>query len=282
MKKLLTSFLIAFSLFLIAAPAALADSHPAEVAEEGAEGEEAADKVPAKLIIPKPSYLPGPTKESQGEDTRNFLFDTTVPRLLNQAIGLLGITAFLGIIIASFTMLTAFGNEDKYNKAKTNLRYAILGFLIVMLSYAIVAIISAVALPSEEAFMPIAHAVDVEEAQNILFPKESELIGKDIEKYDVSLPSGDLISEIIPAIVTNVLYLIGFLVFIALMYGGVLLVIGRGNEEMTTKAKNIVIYSIVALALITGGYAIIYGIATINLNEDPTSDSDDVFVETVQ
>jgi hypothetical protein len=279
MKKLLSSILIGFSLFLLAAPLTMAAED--DPAPGGEEVEEPAPPAP-KLIIPKPQYLPGPSEGSQGEATRNYIFETTVPRVLNLSIGILGIVAFLGILLAAFTMLTAYGNEDKYNKAKTNLRYSILGFLIVVLSYAIVAIITAIALPQEGAFMSTAYAVDVDTAPELLFPKESVLIGTEVEKYEVALPSGDLISEIIPAIVSNILYIIGFLVFIALMYGGVLLVIGRGNEEMTTKAKNIVIYAVVAIALVTGGYAIIFGIATINLNEDPTSDADDVFVETVE
>lgn len=238
------------------------------------------------LDIQKPDFLPGPSDTISGQDTQDYVFNTTIPRVLNILIGLLGLTAFIGIVIASITMLTSFGNEDKLNKAKTNLRYAMLGFVVVMLSYAIVSVIVAIALPStgnvSSLIIPTAHADSFEDNINILLPSTEVLLEGHEGAPEVSLPSGDLVSELLPAIITNLFWLVGFLIFIAFMYGGTLLVIGRGNEDMTTKAKNIVIYATIALAMITGGYAIIYGIANLNLQQDDTTNIDDVFVETVQ
>lgn len=249
--------------------------------------------------IPKPDYLPGPSDTVQtGEDTHDYVLNVTVPRLINMAIGLLGIAAFIGILISSITMLTAFGNEDKITKAKTSLLYSFMGFGIVVLAYAIVSIIVSVSLPSEEsqqttedittfiehsigAVIPVAHATasNDEDMLDILFPSQTDLI--ESHDTDVSLPSGDLITEIVPGIVVNIFYIVGFLVFISFCYGGVLLVIGRGNEDDISKAKSIMIFDAVALALIAGGYALIYGIATINLEQDDTTDADDVYTEAI-
>lgn len=238
------------------------------------------------LSVPKPDFLPGPAEESAGQETQNFIFNNTIPRVINVMIGFLGLAAFMGIVIASFTMLTAYGNEDKLERAKVNLRYSVLGFVLVILSYAIVSVIVAIALPQEGGvgalLIPSAEAANFEDKINILLPSTEDLLQNEPGTPEVSLPSGDLVSEVLPALVTNIFWLVGFLIFIAFMYGGGLLVIGRGNEDMTTKAKTIVIYAAIALGMITGGYAIIYGIANINLQQDQSTQADDVFVETVQ
>jgi len=72
---------------------------------------------------------------------------------------------------------------------------------------------------------------------------------------------------------------VAFLIFVAFVYGGTLMVIGRGNEEEVTKAKNIVIYAGIGIAMISLGYAIVYGIATLKLTQDSGSTADDVFTE---
>lgn len=250
------------------------------------EVEEDADRVTTP-VIPKPKFLPGPDKEitETGAGTQDYILNTTIPRIINIIIALLAIAAFIGIIVASINMLTAFGNEDKYNRSKNNLKYTIYGFLLVILSYAIVSIIVSVSLPSDDdnrgnSFIPSAYAVNVEKDLDILFPKESDIIQDQGEGREVSLPSGDFLTEIIPAAIVNIFYFVGLLVFIAFTVAGVLLIAGRGNEEMLTKAKRIVTYSAVAIALLALGYAIIFGIATLNLTQDKddaTEIKDDTF-----
>lgn len=234
--------------------------------------------------IPKPEYLIGPSASSDtNEAVREELLYETIPNVINRAIGILGIGAFLGILISAINMLISYGNEDRINRAKTALRYSLIGFAIVVFSYAIVSIVVAVALPKEappvgfEWLIPTAHAVGLDDV-NTLLPSQYDIIEGQDPKGRVSLPSGDLVTEIVPGIVTNIMYFIGFLIFIAITMGGAMLVYGRGNEEQTKKAKTIMTWGAIALALVTLGYSIIYGIATINLQADPTSTADDVFV----
>jgi hypothetical protein len=267
-KKILASACLILSLGLLA-PAALAEDEPAPGAEE---------KPAPSLVIPQPDYLPGPPSGIQGEDTRNYLFEVTVPRALNIAVGLLGLGAFMAMLIAAITLLTAYGNEDKINRAKRNLQFSLIGFILIVFAFAIVSIVTAVALPSESSWIPTATALDIEETAETLLPSTQSLL-ENGEKYEVELPSGDLVSEIFPAVVSNILFFIGFLIFIAMMYGGILLVVGRGNEDMQSKAKSIIIWAMVALGIIGVGYAVIYGIATLNLENDPGTDADDVFLE---
>jgi Type IV secretion system pilin len=236
--------------------------------------------------IPNPDYLPTIDTNGSGEDTQNFILNRTIPQAINLLIGILGMATFMGILIASIQMLTAYGNEDKLNRAKTNLRYGIFGFILSILAFGIVSIIASISLPNEEDadkdtgfhFVPSAHALDVDDDIDILLPSQQDII--EDQGDGVSLPGGDFFGEIIPAIITNIMYAVAFLIFIAFMYGGTLLVVTRGNEESVTKAKHIVMYATIALILISLGYAIIYGIATLNLEQDEDSTGDDVFTNT--
>lgn len=285
LRKLTVGFLLALSLLgLGAMPAFAADETTDDATPEGQV---------VQPTIPIPDFLPAPDVGERGYDTQNYILNETIPRVINIIIGLMGIATFLGILLGAMQMLTAYGNEDKINKAKTNLRYGIFGFIVVILAYGIVSVIVSIALPNERdsdeetSFelpnffgIPTAHAVDVDDDVDILFPSQQDIIEDQDEDNRVSLPGGDFLGEIVPAVITNVMYVTAFLIFIAIMYGGVLLVIGRGNEEAVTKAKSIIIYSAVALALISLGYAIVYGIANLNLTEDEDSTADEVFTDT--
>src|SRR3989338_347446 len=233
--------------------------------------------------LPVPDFLPDPDVGSTGGETQNYILNETIPRAINIGIGILSITAFIGILISAIQMLTAYGNDEKLNRAKTNLRYSLIGLVLVMLSYAIVSIVVSIALPNEEDaeswLIPSAYAVDDEDVE-ILLPSQQDLIEAQDDQGRVALPGGDFLGEVVPAIITNIMYVVAFLIFIAFMYGGVLLVIGRGQEESLTKAKNIMIYAAIALALVSLGFALVYGITTLNLTEDEESTSDDVFVDT--
>ncbi len=204
---------------------------------------------------------------------------------MNIVLGILGIGAFIGILFAAFNMLTAYGNEEKVNKGKTILTYSLIGFAVSLLAYAIISVVVSVALPQEEEvswFIPKAYAESsLDQKVDALFPSQETLIEDHDDQNRISLPSGDLLTEIVPAIITNIFYMIGFLIFVGLMYGGVLMIAGRGNEEMNTKAKNIIIWSGIALVLVATGYALIYGIASLDLGEDPTTENDNIYTETV-
>lgn len=267
-------------------------SSPIVWAADDEETVDTTDASPAGQVIrpgiPEPDYLPMPDNSGSGYDTQNYLLNETIPRGMNIVIGIFGIGTFLGIIIASIQMLTAYGNEDKINRAKTSLRYGILGFLLSILSYAIVSIVVSVALPNEDDHdsgtsffnIPSAYAVDIEDDLEILLPSQQDTIENQDPDKRVSLPGGDFLGEIVPAVITNALYITAFLIFIAFMYGGVLLVVGRGNEEANTKAKSIIIYSAVALALLSLGYAIVFGIANLNLTDSEDTEIDEVFNNT--
>ncbi len=283
LKKFIAGSFLGLSLLLTVSPVAFADDDPSSTTL----GEDASPEGQVtQPVIPVPDFLPSPDVGERGYDTQNYILNETVPRAINIIIGLLGIATFVGVLIASIQLLTAYGNDDKVEKAKTNLRYGVMGFVLAILAYGIVSVVVSIALPNQSdsnedttSFfsIPTAYAVDVDDDVDLLLPSQQDIIEAQDEDNRVSLPGGDFLGEIVPAIITNVLYATAFLIFIAFMYGGVLLVIARGNEDAVTKAKSIVIYAAVALALLSLGYAVIFGIANLNLNEDDNSSTDEVF-----
>jgi hypothetical protein len=56
-------------------------------------------------------------------------------------IAILGIWAVMFIIIGGFRMITAAGNEETYGQAKKTVTWAVLGLIVAMLSFSIVAIV---------------------------------------------------------------------------------------------------------------------------------------------
>lgn len=61
----------------------------------------------------------------------------TVPRIINVILGLLGTVVTCLIIYAGFNWMTAAGNDEKIESAKKTIYAAVLGLIIIMMSYAI-------------------------------------------------------------------------------------------------------------------------------------------------
>lgn len=65
-------------------------------------------------------------------------FGALLIAVINWFLGLVGLLAVLMLIYGGFRYLTSGGNEESTTKAKNTIIYAIIGIVIVILSYAIV------------------------------------------------------------------------------------------------------------------------------------------------
>ncbi|PIY96956.1 MAG: hypothetical protein COY66_02175 [Candidatus Kerfeldbacteria bacterium CG_4_10_14_0_8_um_filter_42_10] len=63
---------------------------------------------------------------------------TTVIKIIQWILGLLGLVAVIMILYGGFTWLTSAGNEEKISKAKGVITAAVIGLVIVILSWAVV------------------------------------------------------------------------------------------------------------------------------------------------
>ncbi|HSX24788.1 MAG TPA: pilin [Candidatus Andersenbacteria bacterium] len=72
--------------------------------------------------------------------------DQTISDVLTNIIkwmlGLVGFLALIALIIGGGRMIMDFGNEEQVHKAKTTILWAVIGLLVVILSYAIVNIVT--------------------------------------------------------------------------------------------------------------------------------------------
>jgi|GEM_PF-2870371 len=73
--------------------------------------------------------------------------------------------------------------------------------------------------------------------------------------------------DVISAAIKFLLSIAGVLAFIAFTAAGILMVTARGNEEQIKKGKDILIWSILALAIIATSYAIVLGITQLQFSQ---------------
>ena len=98
--------------------------------------------------IPKPSTLPGPSEEQiygeEGKDTGAgiiFLSQGLLPKFTVGMIGFIGGLSLFFLIVGGVRYATMYGNEEAIEKAKNQVIYALVGFIIALLAYTIVTII---------------------------------------------------------------------------------------------------------------------------------------------
>lgn len=96
----------------------------------------------APAYTPKPDILPGPSVEEQQErGTRQILITGTLPKYIVGLIAFVGGVSLLFLIIAGVRFAASYGNDESVTKAKDQAIYALVGFVIALLSYTIVTII---------------------------------------------------------------------------------------------------------------------------------------------
>jgi len=85
------------------------------------------------LLREDPSQIRGPAKGTLGQNI------TTV---INYFLGLLGLIAVAMLIYAGVLMVTAGGNDEQVTKARKIIMYAVVGIVIILLSYTIVTFVA--------------------------------------------------------------------------------------------------------------------------------------------
>lgn len=232
-------------------------------------------------IILKPSLQPGSSRteiSSPGLTGVEFesYFQGFVQRFLPGFLGFIAITSVFALIVGGITFMTAAGNEEKLGTAKKIIQWAVIGLVLAMLAFIIVNTILRLPFPKTRGGNQASQAqtaVLALDSKDILPPQE-EFIGRPegpaIGAGKIKLPGGKgeqgtFREQIVPSIITIVLSVTGSIAFIIFTVAGIMLIVGHGNEEMYTKAKNIFIYAVVGLGIVALSYAIIYGIFTLRL-----------------
>ncbi len=171
---------------------------------------------------------------------------------------LLALSAMLAmgaIVWGGITYILSLGDESKAEHAKTIIKYAVVGVVVILLSYVIIAFIQTLLIPPKPgapapgAFLPVstAYAQDVTNGFNTGL---GEITGK-IAKPGSGLATDTNIVPVITRLINYMLGLVGVLALAALVWGAIMYILSIGDEGKVEKAKNIIIYAIIGV-LLTG------------------------------
>jgi len=87
------------------------------------------------------AFFQGATPSSISAVSQSNL-GTAVQTIINYALGFLGLVAVAFIIYGGVLLVTSGGNDEAMGKAKKILMYAVIGIVIIMLSYTIVTFVT--------------------------------------------------------------------------------------------------------------------------------------------
>lgn len=224
----------------------------------------------------------GGTVSSGTVESLTFLSGSADPltiavNIINVSLSFLGVISFILMAYAGFKWFTARDNEEEVTKAKDILKGTVIGLAISLSALGIAQLIftgvvqrTTVQTSWLERVVPPAYAQDEEvptyEAEELPFdPFEGSASGNttlgdegvdgmgSITKLD--LGTADPLT-IVVATVNGLITLLGIIFMIMLIYAGVLWVTARGGEEQITKAKTILIRSVVGLTIVLGSYGL--------------------------
>lgn len=102
--------------------------------------------------IPKPDLLPGPDETTNQLEVQSYFRNQAIPTFISGILGLISGLALLALIYSGVRFLTAYGEEEAITSAKKIATWSILGFVLALLSYAIVSIVNTLAYPDEAGY----------------------------------------------------------------------------------------------------------------------------------
>ena len=102
----------------------------------------------AAPTIPKPDFLPGPEEDATSQEVQNYFRNQAIPAFTAGFIALIGGLSILVLVWSGIRFITAQGEEDAITNAKKTATWAVVGFGIAILSYAIIATIASLKYPN--------------------------------------------------------------------------------------------------------------------------------------
>lgn len=88
-------------------------------------------------ILPGGSFVQTDIKSS-------FVFSRLIPFVIRYLVGLAAALAVIAIMVGGYQYLTAYGDTEQHKKATKTIAWAVLGLILAITSYAIVALITSI------------------------------------------------------------------------------------------------------------------------------------------
>ncbi len=146
MKKIIVLGIIILGIMAIVGTGSSLAFGSLALAEETSSGNPPTVTMPS---IPKPDLLPGPDEASGAQDVQHYFRNKAIPSFTARFIALIGGMAIIALVWSGIRFIGAGGEEEAITSAKKTATWAVAGFAIAILSYAIVSIVSSIQYPNE-------------------------------------------------------------------------------------------------------------------------------------
>lgn len=169
-----------------------------------------------------------------------------IANIIQFLLALSAILAMGAIVWGGIMYIMSLGDESKAEKAKGVIKYAIIGVIIVLLSFVIVSFIKTQLTANAPSFgisTVYAQTTDTKKG----FTSGIDAIDKLIKPKDSGLATNPDIIAVILRIVNFMLGLVAVLALAAMIWGALMYILSLGDEGKTEKAKKVILYAIVGV-----------------------------------
>ncbi|MFA5352274.1 MAG: pilin [Candidatus Gracilibacteria bacterium] len=206
---------------------------------------------------------------NQGEKELNWLQNVFFKNTINKLIGWTAALSVVFLIIGGYQYLTAIGNDEQIKKAHKTITWSLIGVALAMLAFAIVQIVVNLKFSNTSANLLSA-------AVTSSYSKEIQSIvpcfgGSCAVSEVAALPQGDFRDEFLPLVARFLIYAMGAVSFIIFFVAGAILVFSWGEEDLTKKAKNAIVWGITGIAFAAASYLLVKGISSIDYMKSTSS-----------
>jgi len=184
-----------------------------------------------------------PDAQATSEVLDHWIFTNAIPEWISYLITFSAGIAILMIVAGGVMIMIHPEQEDFKTKGYNTILWALAGLIISVLAFSIVEIVNMLPFTSENP------------ATDLRINQTNEIS---------NLAGGNLRTEIIPQSIQIILQLMGTLALLIFLYAGVLYVISDGEEDKTTKARNLMTWSFIGITISLLAYLIVEGVVQLN------------------
>jgi len=178
---------------------------------------------------------------------------TVLATIINWLLSMVALLAMVALIWGGIMYILSLGDESRATTAKKIILYAIVGLVVVIVSFVIITTVQRFLTASADGF--ILPGVNTAHAQ---FSTGIDKIEKEVAKDGSGIAGRDTsIIFIIQDIALYMLALVSVIALIAIIWGGVMYILSVGDESRAEKAKRIILYAIIGIIIALSAFTII-------------------------
>lgn len=164
-------------------------------------------------------------------------------RLIGGLMMVTGTLTLAVVILGGYTILTAAGNSENFQKGKKMIVYAFIGLLLTLGGYGVLATTMNVLTGGTGGNCAGKTGVEFQNCQSLLF-----------DPLNITKGPGEFYGQRILGFTLSGL---GALTLLVIIYGGLLWMTSAGNEERISKAKKTLGYGVLGLVIVLGSYTLV-------------------------